>query len=318
MDYVCPRCDYKTNRRNDMKRHFSRQKVCPDKNNLILTDTIIEIVLNNRFYHRSQPDDKPTIVNNNNNNTVYNMITNMGSLEKMSMFLDYNGQSMIDVSDRLEIEFDNKIKRLEDSSYRTGYFLSQDALFDLVNKSTLIESSDKLNELNVLFEKSLKQFHMYRDGSWETYLEEIGLKEFIGFLRRYFLDKYELYLIKNLHSTSGRLSLRELNRYLDIYYRFLIALDMPPIITEYNDREILGYNAMENNPRYISNKYTDDYYAKKKEVKMSEMNSIRRRVLEIIKINTIHNLSKLNGSIDNLINSDEKFREFVCNKKLVK
>jgi hypothetical protein len=49
--YKCPRCDYTTNKVNNMQTHFKRKKGCENKNNLELTDIIKEIVLQDRIYH---------------------------------------------------------------------------------------------------------------------------------------------------------------------------------------------------------------------------------------------------------------------------
>jgi hypothetical protein len=50
-NYVCPRCNYTTGRKPEMRRHFSRMRPCPDENNLVLTSEIKQIVLDNHKYH---------------------------------------------------------------------------------------------------------------------------------------------------------------------------------------------------------------------------------------------------------------------------
>lgn len=52
LPYNCPRCDYKTSLKSDMRKHlYNLRKVCPGQaNNIELTDEIRECVLENRRY----------------------------------------------------------------------------------------------------------------------------------------------------------------------------------------------------------------------------------------------------------------------------
>jgi hypothetical protein len=49
--YSCIRCGYTSKNKTCMRRHFKRDKMCsPIKNDIELTEEIIEIILNDRFY----------------------------------------------------------------------------------------------------------------------------------------------------------------------------------------------------------------------------------------------------------------------------
>lgn len=57
IDYVCPRCGYKSHRKSSMYNHFfKKSKSCPATKRLIeLTDEVKNYVLNNKIYWENLP-----------------------------------------------------------------------------------------------------------------------------------------------------------------------------------------------------------------------------------------------------------------------
>ena len=51
-DYMCPKCEYTSNRRSIMRRHLYKKHTCENICNLELTDEIRECVLRDRIYHK--------------------------------------------------------------------------------------------------------------------------------------------------------------------------------------------------------------------------------------------------------------------------
>jgi hypothetical protein len=141
-------------------------------------------------------------------------------------------------------------------------------------------------------------------------LEEAGAKELISLFKSYFLNNYEEYLIKHLHGDNVRsLNKVQLKQHLDIYYNFIAVFDLVPFICDMEDQQILGHNLIEHNKNYLAETYMQLYIELKNQLKVSEVNRIKKRIVAIIRENTIQNTSQLNQTLCDLLQLDEKFRK---------
>jgi hypothetical protein len=276
-----------------------------------LTEEIKETVLKDHIYHL--PPEKPDNTYKqqiNNYNMVINMVNGMPFEEKMEHVLCYQKDNkLLDFEDGLETRFSHRIERLENGRYRSGYFLGLDDFLGLINEITLIDENH-LYQFNVLFDRVLKRFRLYRCQEWESYLEDVGVKELVSLLKSYFLDTYEMYLVKSLHADSSLVTNRvKLQEHLDIYYRFLAIFDLSPSVQDNTDEDILGHKLVENNDSYLAEKYLGLYYAQRKELKLSEKSGVKRKIINIVKQNTIHNMSLLDKTLKDILKIDESFRE---------
>ena len=71
--YVCPRCNYITNRKGNLKLHFySRKNLCDPKNNLELTEEVIFRALSgsNDIIHSTNQNTQNQNQNQNINETI--------------------------------------------------------------------------------------------------------------------------------------------------------------------------------------------------------------------------------------------------------
>jgi hypothetical protein len=294
-----------------MRRHLlKRAKSCPDRNGLTLTEEIAETVLANHEYHRPK---QPTQVINNNNNNIFNMVTNIVNSmefdEKMRRVLDYRQEKTLDFEDGLEKKFAYRVEKLENDKFSSGYFLTLDDLFKIINDVTLLKD-DGLEEFNVLYDKVIKRFRFYRCLEWESFLEDIGSKELISLIKSYYLDTYEKYLIRNLHvDRDTGLNRIKIKEHLEIYYRFISIFDLTPSITDCVDEEILGHRLVENNDTYLAETYVKLFQEEKNRVKSSDKLSVKRKIVNIVKENTTQNLQKLNKAIMEILRVDDIFRD---------
>lgn len=91
IDYMCPRCGYKSIRRHDMNRHFQSKNICKSQIDKIdLTDEIINEVLMNKIY--KVPIDTTLITyaaNNANLTTIYSgNLVNVNSVNQHDVHID--------------------------------------------------------------------------------------------------------------------------------------------------------------------------------------------------------------------------------------
>jgi len=338
-EYVCPRCFYATNLKYRMKRHFEELKTpCPNTGGIELTEEVKHEVLLNHVYTINVEEMRPQIPEQthvardtislrgainpicklsqtfNTYQTINNIVSGMESMEKIKMITDHQGIRHIDFEDRLEKDFQSRLEKLEQDGYKGGYCLNHDGLLKLVDGATKMDDND-LNQFNILFDKTVNRVKILSCGKWDSYLEELGVKEVIRLLKSYFLDSYELYLIKHLHghdNTKNRFSIRN---HLDIYYKFLGTFDLDAIVCTQTDKMILGYELKENNEYYLANHYGKIYKDIKTEIKISEKNKVKRTITNIIKENSTHNLNKLNKIMLDLVKTDHEFLDQLIEKR---
>lgn len=316
-EYICPRCSYSTTLKYRMKRHFETLKnPCPNITGIVLTESIKNEVLENHNYVEPKPIESTVPSNNNlsqtihktinNFNTINNIVSNMESIEKIKMITDYQGLRQIDFEDRLESDFQYQLERLDQDKIVNGYGLDHDSLLKLVDGATKMKEDD-LNQFNVLFDKTVNRVKILSCGKWDNYLEEIGIKEIIRLLKSYFLDCYELYIIKHLHGNDPKKDRVEMRQNLDIYYKFISTFDLDAVICSQTDYSLLGYNVKENNEYYLADYYGKIYKDIKQTNKINEKNKLKRVITNIIKENTTHNLNKVNKIMLDLVKTDKEF-----------
>jgi len=326
---MCPRCDYKTPRKYRIINHFQNLKnPCPDRNRLLLTDEIRDYVIQNRIYKvpdkfSKKESDKtkqesavPLTLNQtiHNFNVINSMISDMESIDKIQMVTDYHGIRQLDFEDRLESDFQPKLHKMEHDEFIGGYYLNNDGLLKLVDGATKM-TDDDMNKFNLMFDRTINRIKILSCGKWDSFLEEMGVKEVVRLLKSYFLDNYELYLIKHLHGHDPKKNRFLLRQHLDIYYTFIATFDLDAHVCTQNDKSVLGYNVKDNNDYYLAEYYGKIYRDLKNECKTSEKNKLKKTVTNIIKENTTHNLNTLNKIMLELIRTDHGFFNQMVEKK---
>lgn len=321
--YVCPRCNYKTKNRPDIVRHFNRKYLCSDENGLDLTEEIKQIVYKNHKYHKPfkttdlvVDENRSTIINN------YNILTNLVSrleiTEKLDFLLDHNNKQLLDIEFNLDKTFEHRVDRLENDKSKSGYYLKFDDFYNIIDNVTKVDEQN-IEQFNIIYDKFLNRIKLYRDKEWSSYLEETGTKELVGLIKSYFLNTYEIYLIRNLHTDKFTgLNRPTLLDHIEIYYRFIVVFDLLPCVSDFSDIEILGFQPIDSVTHSLGEKYTKLYYDCKKEMRNSDKNKIFKNVMSIIKDNTKHNMITLNKAIFEILKVDETFRNSIIeSKKLI-
>lgn len=309
--YICPRCDYHCNQKKDMKKHFARKTSCPDMNNVVLSPEIMETVLENHKYHEPKDTEKPNIIKQtvNNYNILNNFVVKMDTLSKIDCLLDYKDQPLIGFEDGLEKYFEYRINRLDNDKYHTPYTLDQDRLISIIDDVTKIDRNH-IEKLNVIFDKTLRRLKVWSGTEWESFLEEIGAKEIVSLVKSYFLDTYEKYLLIKLHGDGqAGFNRTDIVEHLKIYYQFIGVFSLPPFVVDNNDIDILGHRLIECNDNVLGERYMKIYQEEKSNMKVNQKNQIKRKVINIIKHNTIHNVNELNQIIFELAKVNDDFKE---------
>ena len=243
-----------------------------------------------------------------------NYINSLDDMDKLVKYIDHKQIKLEDVETTIENKYSKEIDRLENDKYKYGFDLQQGDFVKIVDNVSKIEN---IEEMNILYEKEVNKIQIY-SSFWESFLEEEGLKRVIELIQDYYLYIYENYLIKKIHKKA--INLMQKNEYkelLEEYFRFIGSFNVKPKAQSKNNEEILddkenefSYITYEN--EYAIEEYCMELYIKiKSELQKSEINNIKKRVLDVLKKNSKQNLKELNKSVLNLLNADAEFKNMI-------
>lgn len=312
--YVCPRCNHKTGKKTDMSRHLHRIRLCPNRNDLELNEEIIQYVLRHHEYHHPKLETGQNI---NNFNMMVGVVNSTETLDKLKLLSDHQKVAIMDIENDLEKKYEYLVKRLENNEPTCAYLLTLDDLFNVINNCTQRETGEP-ERFNVFFDKVINRLKLFRGRSWETFLEDAGIKQLVSLIKSYYLDSYEIYLIRNIHSTNGvRVNRWQLKDHLSVYYRFLSCFDIDPHIITLEDDEVMGYQLVGGRSDFLSTTYQKLYNDEKKEQKESVAKSIKKKIINIVKDNSVQNVKTLDKAIIELLKIDQVFRKELLKTKQI-
>jgi hypothetical protein len=328
MDYICPRCGYTTDRNSNMRSHmFKKKKPCPATKNVIeLTDAIKQHVLDNRIYFL--PQAPQTIINNiNYNNTINNYISNMDFMDKFTKYITYKNINIIDFNDNVLNRFGSTMELLDDTHASTSMSMASNASHDTVKLSmnefmdildqTTSICNDEYEGYNIHLDNTTQKLNLYEDGEWKSFLKDAGIKRVVAGIQDYFLDAYELYLVRKLFGVGcDAFQKQEVRQYLAEYYHFLACFNLMPYVNNRTNSRILTDESVSDDRDFtISDAMLQLYHDKLSKLTVIQRSRVHKDVYDIIKRNSKHNLDDLNKKVSELFDMDEEFRVLLTNKK---
>ncbi len=309
--YNCVRCGYQTKYKTDMKHHlYNRKKQCPgSENDILLTDYIKEKILENRVYKIPKEEKTPTLIQNiQYNNTMNNYIKNLDTIEKLTKLMDYKDKELVMIEDSIEKNFSSRVDKLKSDSFKYGYDIDENRLFDIIDEISRIRRGD-LQHMNIIYDDKLKELNLFKSGCWETLILDRGIKEVIEILKEIFLDHYEKYLIRRIYvSETNYMNKQKYKEDLERHYKFIGCFELTPFIKDKDDMDILGENDGDYGKYSIEEKWMKIYKDIVDNTKRYEINKIKKNIGDILKNNTKRNLKELNTNIIELLNIDEEFK----------
>jgi len=319
-DYECVRCGYQTRRKGNMHKHlYLNLKPCPSvKNRIDLTEEIKQDILKNRI-HFIESGEKPQVlhinnnVNNINNNNINNVLINMSPVDKLNHLLQFQDRNLIGFGDKIEQNYKAIIDRLDNDKYKFGFEMDESKFLDVIDKSMQLNDHKDPEYMNVLFIQELNKITMYHDEQWDSYLMETGIKQIIRIIRDYYLEAYEKYMLRKILMDNHSTSAYDLNKYklqLNEYYKFLAFFDVHPSAYQKENCDMIPDYSHDNN-HHVEEYSMNIYLETKSKLTKSEINKMKRMVLDIIKKNTTFNIKNLNKSILKLAEINEEFRQTI-------
>jgi hypothetical protein len=323
-NYECPCCGYDTPKKHNMMNHlYHLKKACPkSKNNIELTDEIKEHILKNRVY-KLEPEKTVTQVFNTYQNN-YNMIASMDTLGKLTKYMNYCDMKIRGFEETIEDKFSKKAQYLESNKYKGTFALDQSNFLEIIDEISKL-GNNTLENFNVYYDQKLKKLHIHDNGEWTETFIEIGIQKIIlTVLKDYYLDAYECYLHRLLHGTcESKIPPQDIEKYLIEYYKFIGSMDLDPYIKGMSNNKILynrdderfdeDHESHEYDAFSICDRYYKIFVSTRDNTTRSEINKIKRQVVDVIKGNSTNNMKELNKKITELFVVDEAFKTIVAN-----
>ena len=185
-------------------------------------------------------------------------------------------------------------------------------MIDQVSKVHICESDDNsaktFEDLNIVYDKHADKLKIF-DGEWEDMLLQRGLKKILQTIQSYYWDAYECYLLRKLNSSTTGLNNVKMKELLIEYYKFIGCFDVEPFAKNKENVDVLGRpNRTSENPFSVCDEWYPIYIKTRDNIRKSEINAVKKIVLEIIRKNSDRNINELNKRVFELFNVDEGFK----------
>ena len=320
--YECPRCGYTTSKKPYANRHlYHLKKPCPStKNDIELTDPIKQCILNNRVYHIPKKEDPQKIMQQtiNYNNTMNNYISNMDTIEKITKLLKHQNVHLIGFNDHVRDTLEDHVEMLRQGD---DIHLTKTDILDLVDVISKAKTSGKaMDTFNMIYDSNIKKLKLFDDeGEWSEHILQKGVQNIIRVIQEYYLERYECYLIRKIRSVTLR-ERQHMEELLHEYYKFIAIFEIEPVVKHKRDRDILydfGTPEAASYPRDrvdIVEEFMKKYRKICDTISHREAISVRKHVVDIIKVNTKRNIDELDKKVVSLFNMDEDFKQTIMKK----
>jgi hypothetical protein len=307
--YLCPCCGYKTSKKGNMRAHLYKSKTpCPKlRNDIELTNEIKEYVLQNRIYKIANVPMQQVINQTiNNYNVIQNFISGMDVMDKLNKYMEYNKKEIIDFEDKVEESYMLTSKRLDEDKFKYGFELRTRDILEIIDKISSIPDN-KPEYFNIIYDAQINKLKLYEEGAWKSMLIAQGIRQILIITQECLLNSYESFLMRKIKNNRSLLVECQKSKELLIeYYKFIGAFEIYPFCKEQNDSEI------DTNCKDCMYEYQEEffpYYQKALDkLTKSEINTIKKDLLEIVKRNTHQNIHELNKRVLALIHIDEEFK----------
>lgn len=301
--YTCPCCGYTTPRKDDMRYHLYRKRLCPQTQMILeLTEEIKTFILANRIYRMPVAPIVTNIQTINNYNQVTNFINQMDIMEKVDVILEHKGIAPKDVMAKMESDL--QVESSIISGNREGFHL--DEFSELIKR---LCTSDDLSEISIVYTVKTDQLHIFDNKTWTSMQLKDGTRRVIQIFNENFLGEYERYLIKQRDVAGARQRQFLMEKLLKLY-SLLVAFELEPYVLGKIDDDILDNNS--------SSHECEDMYMKifrraEKELVLSEKNKLVKHMNDVVKGSSKAIGLQLNKAIIQILECDKGFaKEKLC------
>lgn len=209
-----------------MRRHlYDGKTTCKAlKRDIILTDEIKEYILENHAYVESNPVTQPPSVTQilNTHNNMINYIANMSTVTKLNELIAYNNAELTDFETVVEEKHSAKFEKFRKGKFKAIVHFDPNNVLAAVDEVTRAQQAD-MSDFVVRYDDD--RYHvLLEDGNWEMYLQSNFVKYLIDMIVSYYLEAYEIYLIRKLE-LPGTLTFDELRNAIHRIITHFLSLE---------------------------------------------------------------------------------------------
>lgn len=306
--FECPRCHYKTDKKQHMQNHFNRKRICPsEKGDIELSEYVKNIVYEKRIYH------PPSHNNNNTVNYIMNIInTNFTPSQIVDTFTKVQKIEIQPFDDYLDDKFREQQYALEDESKGLKSKMKEDELIELISSvSSVTDASFK--DMNLFYDKSDKTINIFEGNEWIKTRTGTGIKTIIEKIKNVLLDYYECKLINKIETSQciqeKSKDLEDLRR----YYSFIASFDLYPFTYNQDDWVVLNEEVVDMEQNVVSEKYTGIYFDCKAKLRPRELSEIRKQAADVVIVNSNIWLRTIKHILVNIASKDVDVQDFITN-----
>lgn len=185
-----------------------------------------------------------------------------------------------------------EIQLLENNLFE-DFSLDHQKLLDVVDAITSCNSMDRLK--------------IYSNGKWNSLIYEHGVMELMQKIQSFYLDYYELYLLKRAY-TGGAYDRQCVRERLQDYYKFLVCFELRPAIKDQDDGDIME---TDEDTTSLQDIYYPIFCELQEKMPLGEANRLRKKIHEVIKTNNKSSMLDLNKNVMEQMKIDEGFQQIV-------
>ena len=353
IDFCCIRCGYNTPYRHCIKRHLLKNKSCPStKNNIDLTNEIVEHILKNRIYKKPQNVVKntttPKAINSHNktinntdnttnshntiNNTTIQYFITLDPIKKMEYHQEFicntNPKSIEDlISEKYETQREDML------AGRGNYLYGFNDFVEMVSDVSKMKDINEFKDCVLIDKKGTNQTICFNESctinpSWHSFDADTLTKFLVSKLQEQFLKNYECYLIRKIElpieifnenndNNDNNETKEILINHINIYYKFISTFDLDSWAMESRSDSQILFNSDDDQYDSISSgtRLVYNYTQKYKKIVKETNSSELLKELKTEKRALFESLVRQN-SINTHDKFDEKMRsDFVKNPK---
>ena len=251
----------------------------------------------------------------------------MDTIEKITKYSTHQNMQLIEYGDSIENKFLKKMDGLKAAPDNNIQFGSQDDL--ILDKANLLEVIDQVSSLaqehsenlNIVYDKKFNRLKLYDNDKWDEFILINGITTLLTKIQEYYFNIYECYLIRKIeYSNLCYQDKAIIKDQLIEYYKFIGCFEIEPYAKDKNESEIMyniddrkfdSYQEYTDENTEVPIRYTNLYVKVCGETKTSDMNKIKKNIIEIIKKNCLKNVDELNKKVVALFNMDEEFKKII-------
>ncbi len=325
--WCCPSCGYQVGRSSAMRKHlYDTKQQCPRVlRDIELTEEIKQYILRNRVWHpppkqRRQPAQQNIY---QTFNQINNFVNTIDSFEKLQLIMQHNNKDIetVDFAQNVRREFQDQVLLIKGNAARARDEESGDmpcfrSWRECIQQIDRACNGEDSRDMCVMIDG--QRLNIVQEGQVSGFVLDVGMQIILEIVQDVYLNQYEIFLIRGIESTPNHLEKQIIREKLDVYFKFLSALERTPYVNKARYDTEIAPN--ERNPDSTADEKLQEYRTRFDKIQVAdrERRDIRKQLAEVVKSSAKRNEDEINKAVLELLRIDDKFMDTFCTKYNVK